>query len=506
MSSAIGRPWDDLVGSSLRPEYLRHFHKNFESGDYASMRGLWSSGKLAGPEDLPPTLNGLTYGGEDSVTYRRRSGDGDGGGSEATLETASTLRGVLRARLRPDLALDVFDEVSSLEEGVYSWRVRGPRVLATALLSDDGGGSASPPPDLIALQEYDVHDVPADYRRLGPSSREETFSEAMNLAGYEGAFFKDPLRGRTPPSGIALYWRRGIFAPAPPPANSPSSEGADDATPSAEGLGGGLFKDDPRGGYPAASVLECDESALGGALFNADLRETWHHPSSSLPSDPPRLMPAADRRNAGLARLRHLPTGRTVLACVAHLMTTSRDCAGTNLYPGEVRAGELGAIGDLVASRAEDGDDVLLLGDLNSDAGGDARTVFGGRIGSSVGDGGLDGNGAPPFREVDTGFDAEAGAFRWGPHLLSDTFAEVHRWGEDVGEGKHCTTRNAERIEWVDYLFHGQGLRPVCKSVNRTPMELIPDERNPSDHLPVWATFKFLDESGPRTERTPSKI
>ena len=72
----------------------------------------------------------------------------------------------------------------------------------------------------------------------------------MRACGYGGyAFFLDPLRGKTPQSGLALFWRPAVFS-----CGGDSDEEAD--------------------GSPV--VLECGEEARGGRLANIDLREEWH--------------------------------------------------------------------------------------------------------------------------------------------------------------------------------------------------------------------------------------
>ena len=47
-------------------------------------------------------------------------------------------------------------------------------------------------------------------------------------------------------------------------------------------------------------------------------------------------------------------------------MTQSRDGTKTNRYPGEVRAGELAAVREAVATWAGGGDALVLTGDFNT--------------------------------------------------------------------------------------------------------------------------------------------
>jgi endonuclease/exonuclease/phosphatase family metal-dependent hydrolase len=155
----------------------------------------------------------------------------------------------------------------------------------------------------------------------------------------------------------------------------------------------------------------------------------------------------------------------------------------TNTFPGEVRACELAALKRLVESTTQADEIVVLAGDFNTDAK-EALGVFAGNFKSSDPEDGC---------EFQTGFDAESKTFRWGSRVLQDAFAETHQWGKSVGAGKHCTSRNANRIEWIDYIFHdGMQLETLELTKCVTPPVLIPDEQNPSDHLPLTAQFRLL--------------
>mmetsp|Transcript_28492 Transcript_28492/g.37281 ORF Transcript_28492/g.37281 Transcript_28492/m.37281 type:complete len:207 (+) Transcript_28492:2-622(+) len=205
-------------------------------------------------------------------------------------------------------------------------------------------------------------------------------------------------------------------------------------------------------------------------------------------------MKAPDRRNAVIARLVHRTSGRIVCLCTSHLMTTSRDSSKTNKFPGEVRAGEIAAIRLLVEQSIakNDGDDdaIVWVGDMNTDAS-IGETLFTGKILSTSSS---KTSNKEDFVTFETGFDSATKRFCWGNsnYHLSDAFADLHQWGDGVGEGKHCTSRNANRIEWIDYIFHDTDrLKVVDKSELRTPSKMLPDESNPSDHLPVIATFEF---------------
>lgn len=127
-------------------------------------------------------------------------------------------------------------------------------------------------PDIIAVQEYDFHEAVAKYR----DDCEETFANAMRASGFSYCFFKDPLRSRDPPSGVALFWRSEKY----------DISGLD--TPSTE---------------PHAITIACGEIAGKGAVINVDMEEHWH----SLKAGSKVMMDEMDRRNAGLVHLVRLP-------------------------------------------------------------------------------------------------------------------------------------------------------------------------------------------------------
>ncbi|CAJ1944451.1 unnamed protein product [Cylindrotheca closterium] len=421
--------WVDNV---LMPEYLQHFHKNFASGNYAAMRKFWGVPNCQSANDIPKELKGLKWIDEDRVSYTKSEN------SKETQHIATTMRGTCRKALPNDLFDSFFNEVISKEEGVYSWDTRGPRIFQTLLLSE--------PPGIIAIQEYDCHDVQAEYRKPGCV---ESFSEAMSAVGYSGVFLKDPLLGRGPPSGLGVFWMDSEF--------------------------------ETLAGKTGIESLDCGEFAFDDSVSNIDLEEHWH-PIKPDNSDFV-MMKAADRRNGALCRLRHKRSGRKVALCTAHLMTKSRDGLKTNKFPGEVRACELAALKRLVESTTQDDEIVVLAGDFNTDAK-EALGVFAGKFKSSDSEEGC---------EFQTGFDVKSKTFRWGPHVLQDAFAETHQWGDGVGAETHCTSRNANRIEWIDYIFHdGVQLETLELSKCVTPPALIPDEQNPSDHLPLNAKFRLL--------------
>ncbi|KAL3942189.1 MAG: hypothetical protein SGBAC_003568 [Bacillariaceae sp.] len=421
--------FSEWVDNVLKPEYMRHFHKNFASGNYAAMRRFWGAPTCQSANDIPKELKGLKWIDEDRVSYTTSQN------STETQHIATTMRGTCKKALPNDLFDSFFSEVISKEEGVYTWNTRGPRIFETILRNE---------PDIISIQEYDCNDVQAEYRKPGCV---ESFSEAMATAGYSGVFLKDPLLGRDPPSGMGVFWMDNTF--------------------------------ETLAGKSGIESLDCGKQAFDDSVLNVDLEEHWH-PSKSETSDSV-MMKASDRRNGGLCRLRHKQSRRRVTLCTAHLMTKSRDGLKTNNFPGEVRAGELAALKRLVESTAQSDESVVLTGDFNTDAK-EALGVFAGKFQSS-----------DSILEFQTGFDAQSKTFSWGSQVLQDAFAQTHQWGEGVGEGKHCTSRNANRIEWIDYIFHDAiGLEALESTKCVTPPTLIPDEQHPSDHLQLTVHFRLL--------------
>ena len=149
-------------------------------------------------------------------------------------------------------------------------------------------------------------------------------------------------------------------------------------------------------------------------------------------------------------------------------MTTSRDGPGVTRFPGEVRAGELATIKNIVAERAARDDAVVLCGDFNTPP--SDRNVWSGDVGVSH----------------ETGF--ADGAFSWGQRTLRDAFAPVHGWADCEGV---CTSKNGDRSLWLDYIFHDASLAPMDRSDVSAPAGAIPDLVHPSDHLPLACTFRF---------------
>eukprot|EP00927_Polykrikos_kofoidii_P080138 TRINITY_DN7700_c0_g4_i2.p1 TRINITY_DN7700_c0_g4~~TRINITY_DN7700_c0_g4_i2.p1 ORF type:complete len:555 (-),score=80.21 TRINITY_DN7700_c0_g4_i2:130-1659(-) len=453
VESSTGEAWNAWKQKVIFSPYRDHFHKNLATGDYITMRDLWSARRCRAQEDLPATLQPfLKVVAEDKVEYVNEHG-------EAIV--ATTLKGVLRSALPGALGDQLFEHLMQEEEHVFGWPVRGPRIFRQ-ILQPTLPSTARP--DIVILQEYDAHSAVADYRGTGTK---ESFQEAMAAKGFSGALFMDPMRERVPPAGLGVFWHSETFC---------------------------LHGDDE-----LPSELECGAS-VGGSVFNVDMLEHWHKDGGEHgPLD--EQMPVSERRNVALVRLRHIQSNRVLWVVTAHLMTTSRDGVKTNEFPGEVRAGELRAIRTEVERRVPPAEAVVLAGDFNTNAC-NISEILGGNLSGVT-------TGLP--MKVDTGLAEEEGqkaggvgskALRWhgsqGQEIcLREAFEHVHQWGGTVGsnatEGNHCTSRNAERAEWIDYIWYDAAiLRPTAVSDTLAPASSMPNQHHGSDHMPVATEFEFI--------------
>ena len=459
LEKATGKPWDAWRKEILHAAYKAHFHKNLHSGDYMTMRALWSATECKSALDIPSSLKpNITWVREDVVAYH------DG---EQRIE-AMTLRGLLRKSLasEPKLARELFDAIVERDLDCFAWDLRGPRLFRKITggwdaLSD---GETAPAAEVIALQEYDCHVATADYRGIGA---EETFVDAMASAGYSCAFFKDPNTTREIPSGLALYWKVGAF----------TMSGEEEEPPK-----------------PTCIELACGEEVfLGGSsftsptAFNWDLEEAFH---SNKEDGEKVLLGEVDRRSAGMVRLVHTQSGQALWICTAHLMTSSRDDETCTDYPGEVRAGELSMIRQKISEHVPQAKgSFIFCGDFNASP---SSMVFTGKVGTS--------------RPVNTGYDDVNGSFGWSdasgiPLTLQDAFINQHQMGGNVASSttdaelfsKCCTSRNADRVAWIDYIFYTPlGLNVLQLSSAAVPKEQIPSVNQPSDHIPLAARFELL--------------
>lgn len=395
--------------SDLHKYYKKHWHKRIESGDAMLMRRLWGARDVR-QFALPPNVQAI-----DATSVRCNDEE----------EELRTLRGYLNNDA-------LFEAIKAVDDDVYAWATRGPKVFQEVLQGD-----------IVGLCEYDAHGETAEYR----GASEETFKAALERSGYAGVLAKGPDAAHHASAGIGLFWKTSTF------------------------------------GSALTSIEELESNESFADIHNCDLRESYH--PTTTPWAARKLMPAKDRRTAVIARLRHKRSDRHVSVVVAHLMTQHRDNRKFTRFPGEVRAGELAAIRDLVAARVPAGDAILVLGDYNLEP---QRNIFLGRLASSQSEDPL---------VIDTGF-REDGSFHWrtkdgAPVTLCDAFAPVHNgWDQALGACSSCTNL---RREWLDYCFytpaHLRVVRRPLRDVHRTQDQPMPDTANPSDHLPLKLDVTF---------------
>jgi hypothetical protein len=470
-------PYQLWVSENCTKEYLTHFHKNHASGHKVLMRRLWSQ-QITSAMDIPKELSGVSYVSENCVKYQ----------VDQEEYQATTLPG-LCTRSLPIIAQELYAHIMDLDQ-YFDWEIRGPCLYRTILATH---------PDVLSLCEYDIHDAIACYR--GPLLR-ETFSEAMIASGYSGLLLNspDPAAG----SGLGMYWKCEEFELVE---DRPSEDTS-------------LQLPQTR---PSTATIPIDTD-LHGIVSNYDLHEHWHKlkslPLLATDSSGENIfsqyeeMSRKDRHHVGLLRLRHKPTKKVLLVVATHLMTASRDCEGTNEYPGEVRLGEMETIGKKISSYLQkiteppspssgEGvvDAIIYSGDFNLDIRQLDQLHRG--IPST-----LD---STRLRYFQTGFTKESNdrespptsGRSGGPYLkyhpddkwnLCEAFESIHQWGVEgrVGYGQYCTSYNANRCEWIDMIWYSnQSLRLKNLSSMETPLTPIPNGVHASDHLPLCAEFEW---------------
>eukprot|EP00440_Ansanella_granifera_P002392 gb/GFBE01002597.1/.p1 GENE.gb/GFBE01002597.1/~~gb/GFBE01002597.1/.p1 ORF type:complete len:444 (+),score=96.74 gb/GFBE01002597.1/:1-1332(+) len=324
-----------------------------------------------------------------------------------TLNGNTTFMGILRRSLDAEKSLLLFSAVQRVHVESRLWDVRGSRILNK--IRDAA-------PTLVALQEYDVHDL--------PTAGQATFREAMSELGYEGANFLGPGQEKT---GVALFWLRKVACLAETGEDLPS----DRFVPS---------------GVEATS------------FGNIDLKE-------------PGIDEPMDRRPMAFAKL--LVHGAPLVFCGTHLMTGSRDKTGA------VRSQELVTIRQLLGSRVVQGAAVCVCGDFNINSHGFAEE----HIWQGAG------------LEESTGYnrdDAGANRFLWkradGSSLrLRDAYDSMY------GSTDCSSTRTGTRLETIDYIFFDEDLLTLVEgslAPLRCPDEPMPNATEPSDHIPICASFR----------------
>jgi len=513
----------DAVQGKLKTEYITHWHKNANVGPgYKNFRRMWGK-HIQGPDDLlapglhsgpsgrPGGTGGATlrFASEDEVEYDCEDG--------RAAVRATTLRGMLMRELRSKngdhaaLAARVFDHIVKSDAQVFDWRLRGKAIFdlitnrlaassykgassSAARFYGPAGLSPTDPLDVIVLCEYDVHlsndeDCPQlDYLGDGVF---RSFPDAMVAVGYHSLLLEGP---KADDSGPAVFARAAMF-------DLPClDEGQQQQQKCVEGGGEG------------PSVVKAAVATPHPSLASFDLLER-HHAAKSGPhfSSDSSQMRLADRRNAGFVALnvKDQP-GRRLVVVAAHLMTPSRDNSASCVYPGEVRAGELEKIKSLAQDFLEPTDVVLFVGDMNINIRGNReRHIFEGSIPLSAQAAAAQVDGAadalPALISFDTGVsvvnagtEGEAMQLQWGckdgsPIFLRDSFQGVNVMDTDTEGRVQGSSHNAVRIETIDYIWHSEQLKVLNRSSLVTTEDGIPDEENPSDHIPLFVTFS-LDE------------
>ena len=430
--------WKDFKKNVLTPAYTRHFHKPRERRD------LWRQGKLSSAEEIPKSCSGqLEFVDSDSVSYVA---------SDGSRRIARTLRGTLRDNLPKALADEIFHDIMKNENDVYAWSSRGRKMMNlltkrpwTVRYSGSGDMTAELNyPDIICLQEYDVHDTRID-------EKSPSFQEEMRLQGYDGIFLHGPSRHSK--SGLSIWWRSDRF-------DLDTEEDCEENETSVA-----YFQS-----CKISPVVQCRErtycvdSKKRLAVWNSDLMETWSQSTET--------MPKSYRRNAALIRLRsRAHKEKTLYVGNVHLMTTSRD----HIEKGDVRAGELRRVKDLCTEHVKSEEALILCGDFNTSC--SRLDIF---SGSSAG--------------IETNFNVNTKAFEWWEdESLVEAFESHHEWS-DENLAHRCTSKNKNRTEWIDYMFYTpNSLRVIAKTDNYTPAHSIPDasEDYPSDHMPIGVLFEL---------------
>jgi len=201
------------------------------------------------------------------------------------------------------------------------------------------------------------------------------------------------------------------------------------------------------------------------------------------------LVPKEFRKNVGLVHLVGLEKEtQRIMVVVTHLMTKSRDNEKKTKYPGEIRAGELASLKRVVEEHTGVNEAVMLMGDFNIQP--MEHDIFANQLK----------NQSNQDNAMYTSFKQQSNGdwvFDWRKNgrgaLLADAFAGRHGWRDPTpGDQKHCTSRNSERCEWIDYVWYSPAqLELVDLSETRIPPNPIPDITEPSDHLPLGVRMKF---------------
>lgn len=175
----------EWVKSVATPEYKKHFHRNYASGDKEAMRSMWSA-TIDRQEQVPICLKSVKCVGPDELQYPFEEPTNEVFSSE--FHVAVTLRGLLRREFDRDIADQLFNELIQKEE-FFLWENRGPEIfeIVTKRSIAELFPSAMSQnfSDLVALLEYDIYDGTCRYDRDNIA----TFGAAIDQHGYRSLFF-----------------------------------------------------------------------------------------------------------------------------------------------------------------------------------------------------------------------------------------------------------------------------------------------------------------------------
>jgi hypothetical protein len=114
------------------PEYKRHFHRNFASGNKECMRSMWSA-CVERQDDVPIILRSVRCEQPNRLAYPDQP-DGESAfpreQSALRFQTATNLKGLLQRDIS-DVADSLFQELTK-DEPVFMWEARGPRIFEIA--------------------------------------------------------------------------------------------------------------------------------------------------------------------------------------------------------------------------------------------------------------------------------------------------------------------------------------------------------------------------------------
>jgi len=365
--------------------------------------------------------------------------------------TLRTLRGVLHDEVGEADGDVVYDHITKVEEELFSWSHRGPRIFQKLHISNC---------DIAIIEEYDVHFGPRasfsstnncnqcnptpeealDTKTVDslPDAEKTTFFEAMSAHGYDGRLFDGYLKQG---EGIGIFWKRDTFSPK------------EDEK-----------RDVPEGECEVAPAPErADESIVPITEYRPSISNVGFAVKDATTGD---FLPDRLRRHLALIRLIHRESGKELQVVGCHLTPTSRDTSD-----GHIRSQELRQALDIV-SRHQADVPTIFAGDFNINMRLKAEEHILKRV------------------EAYEAFDDKR-IFRLpGPEsdfILQDVYGDI----DDRQE--LSTSFSRTRNETIDYIFYSPStLEVTWRGELICLTESMPNEIEPSDHIALEAEFKFL--------------